>query len=386
MSQIFKHKRNREEMKIIFEITPLIDRPITGVGKVLENLIAEFEHRSDIDSTYFTITARGHLPQLKKKFSNLKAPSIPARVSSPLARIIQYLGVPINLFTGSADAAISAGGLCLPLRQGITVAILYDMLPITNPEWDTKLNTQLFLRYLKSLERHADLVIADSLTAKKDILSYSEIASEKVVVAYPGVSQAFNKKPNQMQRERVRKKYHLPHSFLLFVGAAVPRKNLECLIQAYSKLDQETTKQAKLVFVGGKGWGKKNRFPSFVREIGPVPDEELPSFYWLADALVYPSFKEGFGLPILEAFATETPVLTSNTSGMAEIAKGAAILVDPYSVDDIARGLNRLFTLESKIKREMIEEGKRRLVKFSFPKMADTIVEEISKKKRELRL
>lgn len=369
-------------MKVIFDITPLTARPITGVGKVLKNLIVEFEERVDVEPIYFALTARGYLPELRRRFPGLKAPAIPARFSRKALKIAQAIGLPLDLMTGPADAALSVGWLCLPLKSGITVAIIHDMVSITNPEWDRRSNIDLFKGHLKGAEKHADLVLADSKTTKKEIAQLTSIPEERITVAYPGASRAFKSKPGQAQRERVRRKYRLPDDFLLFVGAQVPRKNLVNLIKAFARVGSRVKKQTQLILAGSRRRGRKKKWPPFVKEVGFVPDDDLPSFYWLATGLVYPSFKEGFGLPIVEAFSAETPVLTGNTSSMSEIAKGAAILVDPYSVEDIARGLTDLLTLDHQRRYQMTQAGKRRLTKFSFPKMADTIIKEIKKRKR----
>ncbi len=106
-----------------------------------------------------------------------------------------------------------------------------------------------------------------------------------------------------------------------------------------------------------------------VRFVGYVPDEDLPKLYSGATAFVFPSLFEGFGLPVLEAFACDCPVLTSNLSSLPEVAGDAAILVDPYSVEDIKRGLQKV--VDPKIRRDLIKKGKTQLQKFSWTRAAE---------------
>ena len=366
-------------MRIIVDISPLTSLPITGIGKILENLIDELQERDDITLTSFALVARGLLPGLKKTYPELKAPAIPARISRAALHFAQTVSLPIDFIAGPADAVISFAWLCLPLKSGKTVAIIADATPITDPQWHREINIELFKKRLRSIKKNADVVAAISEATKKELINSTNIEKEKIVVAYPGVPKAFNAEPTKSTLRRIKEKYNLPNDFLLFVGTQEPRKNLESLIKAFAGVDNKIRKQTKLVLVGDKGWGRKNSRPSFVQELGFIPDDELPSIFVLSHGLVFPSLKEGFGLPIVEAFATGIPVLTSNRSSMAEISKGAAILVNPESQKSIQHGLEQLLRLDAKTKNELVREGKKRSQEFSFKKMADKIIQEIKR-------
>jgi alpha-1,3-rhamnosyl/mannosyltransferase len=138
--------------------------------------------------------------------------------------------------------------------------------------------------------------------------------------------------------ERVQRELRLPHEFLLFVGTLEPRKNLARLIRAHAAHGE----LPPLVIAGADGWGDLDVAPSSrVSFVGHVDDASLHALYRAASAFVYPSIREGFGLPVLEAMAQSTPVVTSATTSTAEVAGGAAVLVDPSDEESIADGIFR---------------------------------------------
>ncbi|GAI15126.1 unnamed protein product, partial [marine sediment metagenome] len=166
--------------------------------------------------------------------------------------------------------------------------------------------------------------------------------------------------------------------YILWVGRMYHHKNLTRLLYAYNKLIK--TYQGikhQLVLCGMKGWG----YPSFVKTIenldlkdkvifkGYVPDDVLKSIYANANLFVFPSLTEGFGFPILEAMSCRVPVITSNYGGMAEIAGDAALLVDPYDVDEIAEAIYRVLTDEN-LRKDLIKKGLERVSQFSWEKTA----------------
>ena len=146
----------------------------------------------------------------------------------------------------------------------------------------------------------------------------------------------------------VRERYALRRAFILYVGMIEPRKNLENLVDAY--LSSSLPKRCDLVLAGSWGWGYANLLGkiggSKVRDCvltpGPIEDNDLPALYSAATAFVYPSRYEGFGLPVLEAMACGTPVITSSTSSLPRIAGAAAILVDPDDRNALASSLQSI--------------------------------------------
>jgi len=362
---------------LVIDVSPLTSLPVTGIGKILVGLIEELKGRDDVRPSYFALVARGLLPQLRSRYPGLHAPAIPARLSKRALRMIQGLGIPIETFCPKADGVVSADWLCLPSRRGKSIAIVADATPLTNPQWQRKENIDLFARRLASIKRNADLVVAISESTRNDLINTVKLDAERIMVAYPGVSKIFLKKQTAKDISRVKKKYRLPAEFLLFVGTQEPRKNLKNIFSAWSALDKSEKKGTHLILAGQKGWERSLTAPAQVRKFGFVADADLPAIYTLARGLIYPSLKEGFGFPILEAFQMGVPVLTSDRSSMKEIAGDAAILVNPDSVDDLKHGLVRLLALSQAQRENFILAGKKRLRGFSFKTMADKILERV---------
>jgi glycosyltransferase involved in cell wall biosynthesis len=194
--------------------------------------------------------------------------------------------------------------------------------------------------------RRARRLIAVSEHAASEAVHLLGVPRGKIDVVYHGVDPAFRPLPAD-RIAAFRERQGLPHRFLLFVGTLEPRKNLRNLIEAFSRVYDG---RSQLVLVGGKGWLYDDLFARVaelnlngaVQFTGYVGSEDLPLWYNAATALAYPSLYEGFGMPVTEAQACGTPVLTSNTSSLPEAAGDAALLVDPHDVEDIAAGLNRI--------------------------------------------
>ena len=208
----------------------------------------------------------------------------------------------------------------------------------------------------------SDAIIVDSHATKKDVSTYFSTPENKINV----VHLASEMKPVPT---RLPSKYGIKGDFLLYVGTVEPRKNLLRIIEAFNQLDQEL----KLVIVGVSGWDNKavyrTKNPNIIFT-GYVPEEELPIFYCNAKLLLYPSLYEGFGFPILEAMNCGCPVITSNISSMPEVAGNAALLVDPYSTEEIKRAMQMLLS-DAKLRKRLIDSGVRQARRFSWGKTAD---------------
>jgi glycosyltransferase involved in cell wall biosynthesis len=199
------------------------------------------------------------------------------------------------------------------------------------------------------------------------------VPPEQIDVVYHGVDPAFHPLPDD-EVAAFRHRRGLPERFALFVGTLEPRKNLVRLVEAFARIKND---QVGLVLVGGKGWLYDELFSrvealglsKIVTFAGYVTGDELPLWYNAATALAYPSVYEGFGLPVLEAQACGTPVLTSNASSLPEAAGDAGLMVDPYDTDALAAGLHRLLTDES-LQYELRERGLIHARQFSWPRTA----------------
>ncbi len=229
-----------------------------------------------------------------------------------------------------------------------------------------------------SIDRAAHVLTVSNFS-KAEIVERYKVPEEKITVTYNGVDRVFSQPLSAQEADRVVEKLGLRRPFILAVGNVQPRKNLVRLLQAFANLHNSgQTEDWSLYMVGQSRWGAEESYQQLqqlglekkARFLGYVDSQaELAALYKLADVFAYPSLYEGFGLPIVEAMAAGTPVLTSNVASMPEVAGDAAVLVSPNSVDEIAEGLHALMTQQS-LRQRLAEKGKQRARLFSWDEAA----------------
>ena len=233
---------------------------------------------------------------------------------------------------------------------------------------------RLYLRvFSRASVRKARRIITVSSHAAEETIHLLGAPPERIEVVHHGVDARFRPLPEELTEE-FRSRKGLPEEFLLFVGTLEPRKNSVRLIEAFARTSRGDT---KLVLAGGRGW-YDSEIASRVAELGLekevimpgfVPEEELPVLYNAAAAFVYPSLYEGFGMPLLEGMACGTPTLTSNCSALPEVCGDAALVVDPYSVDSIAAGLQQLLD-DDGLRHDLRQRGLAHAAGFTWGRMA----------------
>lgn len=233
--------------------------------------------------------------------------------------------------------------------------------------------------------KKAKKIIAVSESTKKDLEDFFKIAEKKIRVIYNGLDERFLMRSTKEEIDRVKKKYNISEPYILFLGTLEPRKNIERLIEAFENLHHKSpiAGDLKLVIVGKEGWGVKKIYKkvrqSFHKKAiiftNYLEVDDLNPLFEEARAFVYPSLYEGFGLPIIEAMAKGVPVVTSKQAGsLEEITKGAALLVNPYDPEDIARGIEKVLT-DKDLAQDLIEKGQLRARDFSWDKCAKETLE-----------
>lgn len=225
----------------------------------------------------------------------------------------------------------------IPRLRGVPVlATLMDAIPLSHPQWVDYRFRRLKNEAWRRSAHWADHVLTISEFSKREIVRWFRVPESRVSVFPLGVDARWFARPGETERQRVRAVYALPERFFLFVGTLQPRKNLERLIRAHGMLPAEMRESCPLVVVGRRGWGcealvarlESGLLPD-VRWLQYVPDQDLPAILGQATALAFPSLYEGFGLPVLEAFAAGTPVVASSVTSVPEVAGKAALLVAP---------------------------------------------------------
>ena len=223
--------------------------------------------------------------------------------------------------------------------------------------------------------RAADAFIAPSQAVRNDVVRKLGLPADRVSVIPEAAAPAYAPADGAAMAS-LRQRYGLPNRYLLSVGSLEPGKNRARLIEAYARLHHEGI-DVPLMVAGQRAWNYEGDFELVrrlgldqqVRFLGYVPDEDLPALYSGALLLAFPSLYEGFGLPVLEAMACGTPVLTSNVSATAEVAGDAALLVDPRSVDGLTSALGRLLT-DDALRAELRRRGLARAAEFSWERTA----------------
>lgn len=239
---------------------------------------------------------------------------------------------------GAVDVVHAATIIPAPSRAPLVVT-LHDLAFLHQPEHFTPRGVSVFRRSLAVLRQRAAMVMCSSQATLDDALR-GGFEAERLRLVPLGVRAVA---VSDGDRQRVRAAYGLPERYVLFVGTVEPRKNLARLVQAMALLDHPPS----LVLAGASGWGDVERHVHDtslgasldIRFLGFVPADDLPALYAQAAAFCMPSLREGYGLPVLEAMAQGTPVVTSRGTATQETAGGAAVLVDPLDPADIARGL-----------------------------------------------
>ncbi|MEP7201959.1 MAG: glycosyltransferase family 1 protein [Ilumatobacteraceae bacterium] len=213
------------------------------------------------------------------------------------------------------------------------VVTVHDLAFLHDPSQFTRRGNSIFRRSLEQTRRRADLVLCSS-QATMDDCAAAGLPADRLRLVPLGVDVD---RVDGAESARVTAAYGLPQRYLLFVGTVEPRKNLRGLVDAVSRLEDALP----LIVAGAHGWGDVaiDSAGVDIRFIGFVPADDLAGLYAGAEVFCYPSQREGYGLPVLEAMAQGTPVVTSRGTATEEAAGGAAVLVDPMDPDDIARGI-----------------------------------------------
>lgn len=312
-----------------------------GVSVYTQNLSHQLSKLKELDMVYFYSSLR---KPYRGDLKNVKKYRLPPTLFEMLFN--RWRNVSIEKFIGPIDIFHSSDWI-QPPSKAKKITTYHDVIPIKYPQWSHPKIVSVHRRRLKLVEKEVDCVIAVSEVTKKDLLEVIEIPEEKIVVIYEGPTSDFKPQPREKIRE-FKKKYKLPEKFVLAIGGIGERRNLDRIKQAACDFDLVVTGQT----------------------IPWLDLDELGQLYQSASVLIYASLYEGFGIPILDAFACGLPVITSNLSAMPEVGGDAAIYVDPYSVENIKEELN-MVTSDQKLRERMIKKGFERIRQFSWKKAAE---------------
>ncbi|MCW3138665.1 MAG: glycosyltransferase family 4 protein [Methanophagales archaeon] len=275
-----------------------------------------------------------------------------------------------------------------PFRKKVpSILTVHDVIPFTYREaMGFFRNHLLYRRGTREACRLNNLITTVSEYSKHELITKVGVSAERIRVIPNGIRELTE--PDEEIEKNLKARFDLEFGFILNVGGIHERKNIVRLIHAFSKLVKEEGYRGKLVITGAVSSNPylkkmKKRCDRAVKEAemsdrviftGFIPDKELDTLLKHADLLVYPSLCEGFGMPVIEAMQAGTPVVTSNIGGTAEVAGDAAVLVSPYSIEDIAEGMSKLLH-DASLREELKRKGKERAGAYSWTKTGEEYLE-----------
>jgi alpha-1,3-rhamnosyl/mannosyltransferase len=378
-------------MRVAIDARPAMPHARTGIGTYTWQLIRRLPSIAP-DTTFVAwyLDVRGALGLVPRGrlFEDVRAPNlVDRRMPIPsrwFDRLALRLDVPKLEWMVRCDVVFAPNFVPPPTRSRRLVLTIHDLAFRRFPE-TAPLATRRWLTRLEASLKQASQVIVVSEQTRIDLLeAYPEATArlkDRITVVPLGVDTEFFRPVHADDGEAVRRRYSIDGPFLLSLGGIEPRKNLPALIRAYASLPEDV--RPTLVIAGPiapwnpEGWDlvrpALDALPARLRDrvilTGYVSEEGKVALLGGAEALVYPSIYEGFGLPVLEAMACGTPVLTSDVSALPETAGGAALLVDPSSIEDIAAGMERLLT-DTTLRESLRAAGTARAATFSWDETA----------------
>ena len=267
-------------------------------------------------------------------------------------------------------------------RNTKMVVTLHDMIAFLYPEIWSGLSGFRIRNYIKLSSQRADVILTVSNSAKKDIVRILKIPEDKIKVIYCGVNKKLYKPiPDLSLQGLVKRKYGIRKKFILTVGPLGTRKNHDRLIDAYSILPKYIREDYQLIITGEKKGTYNNLLKKASKTCladdivftGFIPEKEMPMVINAASLFVFPSLYEGFGIPLLEAMACGTPLLASNVSSIPEVVGSAALLFDPYNINEMASVIDRVLTNKD-LRQKLVQRGFERIKKYSWENTAKEIL------------
>jgi len=365
------------KMRILFDAISITKRK-AGVGVYAKNLLESLLAHKGLN---FIVLAQDDDPDFDyRDRPNVTMLWVPSRFlrARPIRMIYEQTVLPFLLWKHRIDL-IHSLHYSFPLfsLRSKKVVTIHDMTSYSMPEVHLAVKRFYHRFFIRAASRAADGLIFVSQSALNDFLQRFGRPKGFTAVVYHGKTEALGPcSGNADKIQQVRAKYSLPPRFVLYIGMIEPRKNLARLVEAFSRV-AECQPDVVLVLAGMKGWMYEEIFAriktlnleSRVLFPGFVAEDDKRFVLCAAELFIYPSFYEGFGLPVLEALACGVPTITSNTSSLPEVAGGAALMVEPTSTEEISHALEQLLT-DVALRQQLREASIRQASLFTWQKTA----------------
>lgn len=369
-------------MRVIIDATLLCRWRLTKGGQ--QRYARELLRHLDTTATdneyvvWFNFTHPANLPLYRAVLTDLASTRL--RYRPVLCRIpnqlLSPLRVPVELFTGQADVLHVPYSTCPATWRAKRVVTIHDLVYLDHPECFNQ-DIEKWKRVVKRIAQKATLVLTVSEYVQAMIIERLGVPPHRVRVIYHGVSPVFLRETQQVPFEETQAQLGIRRPYILFVSTVQPNKNVIRLLEAFDLLRRSELRGWQLVIAGQPGWLTEPIFAAVaalgleqdVVFTGFVEEEALPGLYRHAEVFVLPSLTEGFGIPVVEAMASGTPVVASKGGALPETVGDAGVLVDPYSSEDIAQGLFQAAT-DQTLRAGLIARGYRRASLFRWERTA----------------
>ncbi len=365
-------------MRIALNARHMMQDRLEGIGTVTHEIMSRMvtAHPEDRFDYYFD---RPFQPQF------VHGPNVMPHVFGPPARlpalIRDWLKYPVkaDVTRQKTDFSFSPDGF-VPLKlKARKVSIIHDVAFHRYPEYFVPRIRNFYKNWMPAYLKHTDHIITVSQFSKNELIAAYKIPPEKISVVYNGVSSGYS--PMATDKIQLFRDQHTGGKpYFFYLGAIHPRKNVVTLVRAFEQFKSMNPGDHQLVIAGRASWDADDVFKS-VEQSKWKNDIHMPGFIdrdntksWMAaaHALVYPSLYEGFGLPLLEAMASDVPVISSNASSLPEVGGDAALYFNPLDVEQLAHHMSSV-SLNEKVREDMIMKGFDQVKKFSWDKAADEV-------------
>ncbi|MFZ2126027.1 MAG: glycosyltransferase family 1 protein [Candidatus Microsaccharimonas sp.] len=370
-------------MKIRVEINSLASKHITGVGYYTKRLTeALIKDKQNTVSTFsFNFLTRQPVPKFKNRPTQEINRWFPLRVYAKLHS--HRFTLPFDLFLKPVDLTIFTNYARWPtVKSRYTATTIHDLTFLHYPELVEEKNLAHLNRIVKRSIRSSDFIITVSEAVKSEIVEYFKISPDRIVTTPVLPDDTFYKKNDN----EVHKKYGIPtNKYLFFISTIEPRKNIPVLIKAYEKLSPKLRKEYSLVLSGGMGWKGEASVKAIktaqrkglqVIHTGYIDEQDKSALYQQASAFVFPSIYEGFGMPLLEAAASQTPIVTTDIPVLKEAAGEGAAYFKSGDSKELASAITTVLT-DTHRRADLVKKASAHLRTFSWADNAHKIIAKV---------
>lgn len=375
----------QKSLKILIDAQPLIGQ-LTGIGNYVKGLTEGLSSLPKNTYSYelvaFDFMSKSSQASTTNTLKFRKIRYLPVQLFN---RLLRYgLMPPLDLFFGK-KIYFFANFVRWPLLFSKSIVVIYDLAYLHHPEYLAESNRRFMSSRVPDSIRKADHVVAISENTRQELMKAYNIPKNQTSIVYPAINHSHYKPQPKQIVTKVHEKLSIKPNYLLFVGTLEPRKNIVGLIEAFVALPNDIKAKHQLVIVGGRGWKDKTIANSLeqheqenINYVGYVSDEDMPAVYSGAALFVYPTYYEGFGMPVLESMACGAPVLCAKNSSLPEVLGSAGVYFDASNTKELTKKMKTLLNNKAKLN-ELSKKGLERAANFSWQKSAAQLQEVFEK-------